>query len=590
MNKKINGAYIFGGMFILFSLTTALFNGKTLQFGLVQFFSLFLGLMIIYLAIKQKKEFLPKFLNRNVLFPHPLSQKINEKPSFLWVGWMVIGIIGITLLFLHIRLIIYPYQMEYREGAIVLNTEGLLKGINPWAMENNPVYTNVYGFVYNFLVVPFAWVFGNKVWIYRLLSFLSICGQIGLLILVLRKKKIPWIWVAFSSAFLWLGQFASVTSLARPDALGELFFLLTLFLPFLDEYKGKSLILSVLFGVLGFYTKLYFVLGIPIIATYLFLFVSKKKAFFYAVGFLFALVVSGLWVNRTFESYVLNVILATQEEFSAQRMEWLTRQNGMFVQNFWGILLIGTLIALSLIFSYFKKYKDLTFSFGSSDTPLLLEKMDLNLLVLIVTGSLIYFNLGRHDGTYMYYYYQLVTPFLIILVVENLAHYPLRYETAILLVSLNLLTFGFTVIQPDLQPYDTKSYEKLNFYLTTSKSVLNSPSTTLELINHNISVVDSGLSEYFRIPKKSNIFYPDLQQIVQVSEKYKMGIDRGIKQQSYDLILADNLNPVLETAAGSKYKKIETIEFKMAHTNQIWTVDVLVPSTTLQSSSSGQEQ
>ncbi len=172
--------------------------------------------------------------------------------------------------------------------------------MNSWKLENNPIYLNVYGFVYNLVLLPFAWLLGNKVWIYRLGSFLAIIGQMVLIARVLRKFGIRWMLTAASLEFLWLGQIYYTTPLARPDALGQFLFLAAILIPWQQNFSKKSLILSAACGWLGFFTKPYFILGSGLVAAYLFLFVSKKKGLLYSLGLGASLLVAAVVVENCF--------------------------------------------------------------------------------------------------------------------------------------------------------------------------------------------------------------------------------------------------------------------------------------------------
>jgi len=79
--------------------------------------------------------------------------------------------------------------------------------------------------------------------------------------------------------------------------------LLTILMPFFLDYSYLSIFLSVLCGLLAFYTKPYFILGIPVIASYLYLFISKKKFWWFSCYFLISLILSIMVMDRCFPSY-----------------------------------------------------------------------------------------------------------------------------------------------------------------------------------------------------------------------------------------------------------------------------------------------
>ena len=102
------------------------------------------------------------------------------------------------------------------------------------------------------------------------------------MLMVLQRMSVPvllniWAVLMFYSSLMYPG---TSTPTIDPGATGELFLLLTIFVPWLCKYSYKSLIISVLFGILAFYTKVYTFLGAIIMLSYLFLFISTPKALF----------------------------------------------------------------------------------------------------------------------------------------------------------------------------------------------------------------------------------------------------------------------------------------------------------------------
>lgn len=512
-----------------------------------------------------------------------IASKINTCRPIQWMGWVIIGIVAILLLFIHIRLIVYPYQMEYREGAIVLTTQAFLHGINPWALENNPIYINVYGFVYNFMILPFTLIFGNKVWIYRLLSFLAIQGQIALVMKVMRKKGIEWLWVVIAGLFIWLGQIYYTTPLARPDAVGQFFFLLTLFLPWLSNFSPRSLVFSAIFGLLGFYTKPYYILGILLISAYVFLFYSKKNALLYAMGSLIVFILSALLINRVFEAYFLNVIFSHVADTNSI-FSYMVKQTIKFGRDYWALLIFCAVAILVYFLGRNDEWKIPRLSLFPLQNPFITIKMDFCLFIILISAGLIYFSLGRHNGTIQAYYYQLLTPFLVVLVFGYLQNNSILRGSAIVLISINLLTHAYENLKPDFVSYDVEPWVKMSTYLNNSPSTLNNPSTVLLLIEKGITIQNSGQTEYyFPYPAQNTFYYPDLTEIEQIGNQYLTQREILLLSQQFNLYMSDDSYKYFyrNTDAAQKYKKIDTITISMPHVLQEWTMDIMVPSETV---------
>ena len=549
-------------------------------------------LLLIFILIYCIIIFLIYTLGRNVIYPSQFFKKVstfiqkllltlNSLRFIPWIGWVGIAVVCLALLGIHLRLVFFPYQMEYREGAIILTTQAFLKGINPWALENNPIYINVYGFVYNLIVLPFAWLLGNQIWIHRLISFLAILGQIWIITIVMRKKGIRWQWIAFAGLFVWLGQIYYTTPLARPDALGQLFFLLTLFIPLIYDFSPRSLVLSAILGVLGFYTKPYYVLGIPLIASYVFLCISKKKALCYAGGVLLALSLSAVFVNKIFEAYFLNVVFShiadTNSIFS-----YMVKQSIKFARDYWALLLIGFIAVIQVMSAGKRDLRKQEIAFLPIQKPLLSKSLNFNFFVLVISAILIFFSLGRHNGTIQAYYYQLLTPFLVILVFEYLQKMPGLQSFAILLITINLFTHGYENLKPDLQTYDVTAWQKIDQYLFEGQTILNSPVVTSMMIQKDLKIENSGQTPYyFPYPTYSSYFYPNLEKIASIGDLYISERNRKFEGQAYDLILEDASyqDYFHKSDIHQKYKIIDTINFVMPHVFQDWKIDIMIPDT-----------
>lgn len=504
----------------------------------------------------------------------------NRQRWAAWIGWAAILLAGLALLVVNIRIVAFPYQMEYREGAIVLTTQAFLKGINPWALQNNPVYINVYGFVYNFVVLPFALIFGNLIWVHRMISFLGILGQMAILGLVMHKRGIEKIWIAAAALFLWLGQIFYTTPLARPDTLGQLFFLLTIFLPILEDYSPRSLIWSAVCGLLGFFTKPYYILGLPFVACYSFLFVSKKKAVIYAGAALGVLAGAVLLVNRVWEAYFLNVVYSHIADTNSIFC-YMVQQTGKFLRDYWALLILCLLPFAGWLLGDTGDLRRLQPDLKHADTGFFQASVDPNLLYLLISAALIFFSLGRHNGTIQAYYYQLLTPFLVILVFEAIQKRAWLRNFAILLVAVNLLSQGAENLKPDFTPYDTSAWQKLSTYLDQSKRVLNPPETSYELIRRGIPVENSGQTDYFfPIPATPTPFYPNLSAIHQTADNFNRNEQKMLEQKQFDLYLADDYNHAYlkNEQIAHNYQKIDTITLDMPHVNQKWVMDIMTPT------------
>src|SRR5690349_14179278 len=185
-----------------------------------------------------------------------------------------------------------PYQIEFREGAAQVMTEFLLHRSNPFRLENQPLAMNNYGLGYNLVVVPFAALFGNTLTVHRWVSFVFIIlsALAGFFVVHKIRGELP---SAFAcAAFILIGLTARGGIGAFPSAMGTFLFMAAVLLPFLRAFDSLSLIVSILVSIAAFYSKAYFVLGFGVVASYLFLFLSRKKGLLYGVLFLTVFAIS----------------------------------------------------------------------------------------------------------------------------------------------------------------------------------------------------------------------------------------------------------------------------------------------------------
>ncbi len=546
-----------------------------------------LGLWVIYTAILAVMIILANNSMRKITQPMWIGKITGWITTLDRSHWVIplAGIVGITsllvLTLINLKIITFPFQMEYREGAIVLTGEAFLRGINPWAIENNPVYINVYGFFYNWLLMPFIWIFGNQVWIYRAGSFLAILGQIGLLTAVLRQRQVRWSFCTIAAAFLWLGQIYYTTPLARPDALGQFLFLASLLIPMLDKYSTKSIVVSGLMAVLGFYTKPYFVLGLPILAVYLFLFVNKKKAVLYALLTGAVLAVTAVVINRFYDAYFMNVVFSHVADTN-RFFDYMLQQTWKFLADYWILLVILLGVVYLSLKGILIRISQVKLDLIQFSKPVLLDidNVDLAAFSLVIGAFLVYFSLGRHNGTIQAYYYQLLTPFLLMLVIPVLQKMSKYQGITLLLVCANLLIHGWQNLKSDFAPYPVDGWAKLNAEIVQANHILNSPSVVTSLIQYQRTVVNSGQSPYYYpLPESPNFFYPDLKTANEVGENYRSSIKDGLEQGKYDLFLADSSyqSRNAQRYFQQMYPTKDVVSLVMPHTGQEWIIWVKKP-------------
>ncbi|PZV16471.1 MAG: hypothetical protein DCF20_08135 [Pseudanabaena sp.] len=396
-----------------------------------------------------------------------IFSKIDKQPIqsvFEGCFFLVLGYFLVKLLLNHYKIIVNPFQNEFREGAILLSTKSLFTGVNLYDLVNQPQFTNVYGIFYHLIVYPFAKIFGVNLPVHRAVTAIFIISTcIGLFWLMYKQLKISFLLCLSGSIILYYQLIYLVNPLARPDGLGLFIFLCGLFIPWQYQFSTTSLIVSIILGILGLLTKPYFFLLIPYIFLYLFIFKSKLSSIKYGLLSLVALLITVLTTNFLFESYFNNTFFAhlnapigndllNDPYFSIiQFSSYISHNMGLSIISLtiFSIYLIHTfLIYLNLLtkrhnspnqFNLNIFSTNVSFDMANLNEPLIRNKklantqkqeqgehtnpnLNIDFVVFCLCMSMFIFfaRMGHHRGNWLIYIHQLISPFLIILIFKFL--------------------------------------------------------------------------------------------------------------------------------------------------------------------------
>ena len=513
----------------------------------------------------------------------PKGRKLSR-----WILWA--GVVFFTLWLLNYGrvLLVNPNPAEFREGANLVMTEYLLQGKNPFALENQPLLNTNKGFVYNFTVLPLAYFFGNTLFVHRLVSFIFILLSCYLVFKVLRKKSVPLPFAIAAGDLLLACLLFYVSPIARVDGMGTFLFLASILIPWFSHYDTKSLVISAVLSILAFYTKAYFLLGMGIVTVYLFLFVSKKKGFWYGAITFLVLILSAFLVNSIFECYFLHTIFNSSSiADTSGSVAYMFRQLFRFIGVFWPI---GLIYILYLIHGKNhkkanqprQKLKDL-FLLKQADKPLLTIKDPGFFTIFFIISSLaIIFLLGEHRGNYMVYLFQLMAPPFIILIFNRLDSTYTFGQATVPLTILNLAILSFSLLFPNNPKNYVSGWDTLNEYVESSENILNSPLLVSKMIQENKEPLDSGSSEYFyrTQPYADTIFAPRYEKVEQQGMTYKNTIEEQVRDQAFDrLMITENYSPFISYEILSEYYTlVDRVPLYLPQSDQTWTVQIWVPS------------
>ena len=510
-------------------------------------------------------------------------EKLNSSQSgkiLLVVG----AIVSITwAVYFSIVTISMPYQIELREGTALVTTRILLSGGNPFSFENQPLAMTNYGIGYNLAVLPFARFFGNTLLVHRVVTFAFILLSAFVCAAIVYKKQKD-ISLSFAcGAFVIIALTANGGIGAYPSSLGTYLFLMAVLVPYVRSFGKFGLLASVLFSLLAFYTKPYFVLTFGIVAAHLFLFVSKRKAVLYGFSFFVPLLLSLFVVRAVFPLYFIDTIIGniynTYTSFGH-----LVQQLKQLLLYFYPVLVLTLfMVAKGIsglrIVNVIGKWLDVS----SWDQPFITRSM--NYLFFSFACSLLAFLLilGPHMGTYMNYAYQLLLPLFFCWFFQRIdLNHKFRLVAA-LLILFNLFLWEFRVLGPAmLEQKNSKEWAELDGYVRNSKNVLNSPLVTSQLVQLGLTPVDAGQSLVYYNVKSYPDFYligPPYSEWEVDGYRYTKLIDRSIEKQNFDLVITTEEKATFfhVKRLPEFYSVVDELVINLPQTGQTWTVVLWKP-------------
>jgi hypothetical protein len=452
----------------------------------------------------------------------------------------------------HLNTINYPYQLEYREGAVLAVTDLYVKNENPYDLEFQPEHTYSYGFLYPLTTSFFAGFYGNNLAVHRWVSYACILITCLLVFLSLIHLKVNTV-LSFTAAVI-LHQsliYNGLTSIARPEGLGILLYVTGILLVWRFKFSTISCMACIITGLLGYLTKPYYSFAIPAIFLYLLFFISKKKAVMFAIMSFLLIIVMVFIVNRSYDTFFNNTFFV-HANYSDFNLSYMFSQVIIYVKINAVLLIIIFLSAAILISGYSRfqngnmfiiknfwlKLKDAEFL--KWNKPIFKTHTDMLfgfLMMLSVTIFVFYLggNTGSDNATYLFH---LSSPFLILTAFQlanKVRSYAFDFTVVLLLILTLLIQF-----KPKLFTYhkQIEKYRKTEDIISGKKCILNSAETVSIIINQNKELYNSGHTEYFQNG------HSELSEFLGMSEntlrrntEYKNEISNKIALKEFDLIL-----------------------------------------------------
>lgn len=477
-----------------------------------------------------------------------------------------------------------PYQIGYREGAPQVITQMLINGQNFSTFEYQPLGYNAYGLGYHVAVLPFALIFGNTLFIHRAVTFIFILLSIttGFWVVFHQRRNFPL--ALISSAFIMVAFMGWGGVGSAPTTMGTFLFLAATFIPFIRSFDNKSILLSAVLALIAFHTKAYFVLSFGIVASYLFLFVSKRKAIEYGFLFLFLFAIAFAVIKVNYPLYFINII-------NGNASNTFRTFERLYTQIFW--LMVYFLPALLLtgfmLWSESQKRKNASpparagFDFFDLSKPLIDIRPDYLLHAFIISLSAFVLILGSHIGNYLAYSYELVVPTFLFWFFVNFDQKRGFATFSAVLIIINLFYWHYTTLNPQmLEQKNSAGWQKAFSYLDPSLNILNSPTLASRMIELGMMPVDSGQTDvyYLMDPYPNNILMgPSYEDYFNAGLEYTNSINAAIINKEYDLIITTKDVDVFYSTdlIAENYEMLDELILYMQQTEQKWVVQIWEP-------------
>lgn len=498
---------------------------------------------------------------------------LNE--NRLWSkSLLFLSICGLIFTFAyHIALIVYPLPTEFREAAPLITTQKMLQGVNPFAFSIQPEAVNVYGIVYHYFVYPFAYFFGNTLEVHRLVSGLFIIGSLVLMMLMLRRSRVNGTLIPLALLISYQAFLYSVTATVRPDSTGMFFMLLGIYIPYSRNFSLLAVFLGCLMGIIGFYSKPYFILGDCFLLVWLFLFRSKLLAIKSGILFGIAFGIIAYLVNKAYEAYFYNTYLVNKN-VATYVFSHMFKQLVALVEYNFAVILLFVIFLIIRFRSILNGLKRL-FLFNpllKLNTPLLKGSISLWEVSFLLGMFLFIIKLGGHVGNSMIYIFQLSFPFMVLMIFDRISTMkwtPVFYGIAILNVFLAVYLNRWLV--------DTKenraSWARVAELVQSHNNILNSPAVAPVIFTQRKKVYDSGQNEYFHNSSRTHSsLFPLTDTIATLNERYVKGVTQDLAGKKFDMLLLPPEGSWLADLnyVNSYYRRVDSMEVYMPHARQHW--------------------
>lgn len=472
----------------------------------------------------------------------------------------------------------WPFQHEFREGAMAATTYALKLGLNPFSLRHQPQFVNVYGPLYPGLTALLTIGPEHSFVVARIVSSVAIVTNCIVLGWWIARVSSPLL--AFGAGTLFLYHQLDASSGAFPMSLGTLLLVTPIAWIDVRGVSVRRVMGGAFVGGLAFMTKPYFVVVSVIMGLVSLTHLSLRQTFLYGlltavtltgVLFAYAYLFPALWMNT-----VLHHLAVVR--FDPQ---YRSEQLAFFIRQTWPLL-------ISLVFFLFvlgrRSARDRWRQLG-------MAARDPGVMAAVLAGLLFYFKMSGHSGSALgHYLCHIFTPFFLVVWCKALWSLLYRFpgEVSRLLLALGGVVLSVSVFlshawnRPlELSSEERRSWELVRSYVRESSLVLADPPSVSLLIANKLPLVDSGQSEFFLTggtpPDVIRWAVPDYSdKAISRVRALATQISRGLRGGKYDtLIVTHGYPPLVDLQSeASRYEICSDSELAMPLSSERWTVRI----------------
>ncbi|MDX9991909.1 MAG: hypothetical protein RBS68_07635 [Anaerolineales bacterium] len=563
-------------------ITFFLFSGKSFEGRAVLFQILLIGVYTLFFALLF--FLLISLLEKLFVYWHRVDWPgIDARLPVYYKNVVVFSVIALLLVYplkYMVGFLSFPYPLEYREAAVVSPAIALANGINLYSFENFPEHIYLYGILYPLTLSPFVNLGDHPILIARAYNVFFLVAFLSLSFWIFRKRNAS-ATSALVGVLILLNSICYIWTIngARPDAPALFFSFLGFYFLLNRKFDDLGIFLCALSCVISFYFKQYLFFSALVVAVFLFLFVSKQKAYLFVAAVAALGLTSFIAIRSFFPLYyeysILHHIVISATSINTSHME---EQTSTFLGYYWAIFLLYFFYlykrALALDLSRLKKIR---LSPIQPKEPFIryasVELFDIGIIFAIVTLT---FWLGNHGGNTYTYYGELLLPFLLYFTIPKIDEL-FKFDLHRVLIQVFILAFCVFPFRLNYEQDHSswkESFALLSQYAAQCENIYDeSPLAAVYKIENKISpVYNNGQIEYAEtaIPDRTTIFgrlskAPD-EYLSQQLFKWNAGIENNIKNQEFDCIFSDDKQQI------ENYTEVMKIPSLLG-----WTIYVRVP-------------